>query len=411
MEGQSAVVRNRSVETALSGATATIFCRDVYKVTRPVGVELFCGVGGMTLGFEQAGFDVVAAFDSDPLSVEYHKKNFGETSSLEHDVAKLSAEYIKESANLNDRTVDVLFGGPPCQGFSEIGQRRDGDSRNLLILEFARLVGELKPSYFVVETVRGLLYSYSKPMLDSVLERVDSVGYTVAAPIQVLDASKFGVPQKRRRAFLLGFKKGLPAPGYPTPLACEGNLLAHPTVADAIGDLPKLDEYNDLLTSDVFDGELGAPSEYAKILRGEAIDPADLAQSRERAQAGLSGCLRTIHREETVKRFQETTPGTYEAKSRCYRLKENGTAYTLRAGTPPAYGSFTAARPIHPTQPRCITTREAARLHSFPDWFEFHPTKWHGFRQIGNAVPPLLARAVALVIKQAIEESKGSTVD
>ena len=355
----------------------------------------------MSLGFEQAGVCVPAAFDSDPVNVEYHRRNFPRSLTYQDDVSKLSATDLLKKADLAVGDIDVLFGGPPCQGFSEIGQRKHGDHRNLLILEFARLIRALQPRYFVVENVRGLLYSYSKSILDSFVLRVKRSGYNVLDPIQVLDASNYGVPQKRRRAFIIGHLKSVSAPEYPKPLRCDDEFIDPPTVAEAIGDLPSLALHADLLESDVFTGKLGIPSDYAKVLRGESIDPGDHSYRRTSPREGLSGCFRTSHSAETMKRFRSTAPGTYEQGSRYYRLKLDGQSNTLRAGTGPLYGSFTAARPIHPTEPRCITTREAARLHSFPDWFEFHPTKWHGFKQVGNAVPPRLARAVAESIVRA----------
>jgi DNA (cytosine-5)-methyltransferase 1 len=116
----------------------------------------------------------------------------------------------------------------------------------------------------------------------------------------------------------------------------------------------------------------------------------------------LTGCMRTVHTAKTIKRFGKTKQGAYEERGRFHRLAKGGLANTLRAGTGPAQGSFMAPRPIHPFQDRCITVREAARLHSFPDWFTFHPTKWHGFRQIGNSVPPRLARGVAESVRRAL---------
>jgi DNA (cytosine-5)-methyltransferase 1 len=109
----------------------------------------------------------------------------------------------------------------------------------------------------------------------------------------------------------------------------------------------------------------------------------------------LTSSLRTIHTDLSKKRFLETAPGDTEPVSRFHKLDPKGVCNTIRAGTASDHGAFTSPRPIHPYSPRCITVREAARLHSYPDWFRFHVTKWHGFRQIGNSVPPLLARAVA----------------
>jgi DNA (cytosine-5)-methyltransferase 1 len=366
-------------------------------MTKPIAVELFCGVGGMTLGFEQAGFNVVAAFDSDKRNVEFHKLNFPHSQTFDNDISKLTGEEVLRLTKSQADSIDLLFGGPPCQGFSVIGRRREGDKRNLLILHFARLVRELRPKYFVVENVRGLLYAYSKKTLKSFLQRVRRSGYEVVEPIITLDATEYGVPQKRHRAFILGYRKGSTPPAYPLPLSNPDERLLSPTVNDAIGDLPDITAFDELLTNDRYVGELGTPSKYATALR---LPPTNGYPKRA---DWLSGCMRTIHTQKTKKAFAATTPGTYERKSRCYRLKSDGISFTLRAGSDVNNGSFTAARPIHPNQPRCITTREAARLHSFPDWFQFHPTKWHGFRQVGNAVPPLLAQAVAASVFNAIK--------
>jgi DNA (cytosine-5)-methyltransferase 1 len=363
---------------------------------RPVAVEIFCGVGGMTLGFEQAGFEVVAAFDRDERNVAYHTINFPHSKTFNRDVARLSGDEVLELGGIPVGSIDLLFGGPPCQGFSEIGRKDADDKRNLLIFEFARLLRELKPKYFVVENVRGLLYSYSEKVLTSFLRRVRRAGYEVVEPILVLDASKYGVPQKRQRAFILGYQRGATPPRYPHPPSTLSGPISSPTVADAIGDLPDVSTMAELLTCDRYVGELGKPSEYAAKLR---MPPTNGYPKKE---VWLGGCMRTAHSRETQRRFAATRPGTYEPVSRCYRLSSGGVAYTLRAGSDVDNGSFTAARPIHPLQPRCITTREAARLHSFPDWFQFHPTKWHGFRQVGNAVPPLLARAVASSVMECV---------
>lgn len=373
-------------------------------MSNPTAIDLFCGVGGMSLGFEQAGFDIVGAYDLESVNVEYHRRNFPHTSSFEADVSKLSGSSIREETKLGLTELDVLFGGPPCQGFSAIGQRRQDDIRSRLLHEFARLVDELQPRYFVVENVRGLTYEYSKPTLDEFLLRVKRAGYSVVEPVAVLDASRFGVPQRRQRVFVLGYRHDQTMPDYPEPThGCPGGIPSR-TVWDAIGDLPDVSSCPAFFQTDIYEGPLGAGCDYALMLRGELADLEDLSLPRQANSKHLTGFLLTEHAPQVVQRFAATEPGTTEKTSRYYRLKFDGLANTLRAGTGPKHGSFTAARPIHPSQPRCITTREAARLHSFPDWFEFHPTKWHGFRQVGNAVPPLLARAVAKsVLKAAVK--------
>ena len=380
---------------------------------RPIGVDLFAGVGGMSLGFEQAGFDVAAAVDLDPINVSVHGKNFPNCKVIQADVSKLSAKSLLEEAALSASSVDVVFGGPPCQGFSLMGRRRIEDERNLLLLHFARLVREIRPRYFVVENVPGLMLGNCVELLRSFERRIRRAGYDLVEPVRILDATDFGVPQRRQRAFLLGFKKELEPPRYPMPNDIRGDNGSGPvpTVWDAIGDLSALEDCPQLLESDRYHGKLGTPSEYAKpLLASEAehdgVEPRKVLNGR-----GLGGCLRTKHSPEIQRRFADTTPGTSEKISRFFRLDCGGVAHTLRAGTGPEYGSHTAARPIHPKEPRCITTREAARLHSFPDWFEFHPTKWHGFRQVGNSVPPLLAQAVARTLLELLtsdEQAEGA---
>jgi len=230
----------------------------------------------------------------------------------------------------------------------------------------------------------------------------------VVSPIQVLNAAEFGVPQRRKRVFILGHMARATPPAYPAPThpySKNGNS-GRPSVWDAIGDLPKIDNYRYLLETDEYRGTLGKPSHYSRLLRGEVLDSENGVKEATTNGSGLRGCLRTSHSAKTVRRFSKTKQGCSEQVSRSYRLSKNGLAPTLRAGTGPAHGSFMAPRPIHPFQDRCITVREAARLHSFPDYFQFHPTKWHGFQQIGNSVPPLLARAVAKAVRLALEKSR-----
>jgi DNA (cytosine-5)-methyltransferase 1 len=366
---------------------------------QPIAIDIFSGAGGMSLGFEQAGFDVRVAYDIEPINVATYARNFPDSEAVEADVHKLTGDAIRIKAKT--RTVDVLFGGPPCQGFSVIGKRRADDPRNELLLEFARLVDEVRPRYFVVENVAGLTIGSARKSLQQFLARVTKAGYRCVEPVQILDASQFGVPQQRRRVFILGHLQSFAAPTYPTPRAG-----LPPTVWDAIGDVSLLDEHAGNDRGDLYEGPLGPPSAYASILRGEVDDPDDLAAEREVSDAGLAGCARSVHSATTIRRFAKTLPGHREHVSKFHRLAADGISYTIRAGTGPQNGSFMASRPIHPEYPRCITVREAARLHSFPDWFQFNETKWHGFRQIGNSVPPLMARAVAKCIMAALNRRK-----
>lgn len=371
-----------------------------------LAIDLFCGVGGMSLGFEQAGFNVLCAIDSEPTSCHQYALNFPDTCVLQDDISAVRGDSLRHRLGILSDCVHVVFGGPPCQGFSVGGKRDVNDQRNLLLLEFARVTVEIAPLYFVAENVAGLLGKKPRHLLDQFIQMLMEGGYKIVDPIQVLDACNFGVPQRRRRAFIIGYRKDLPAPIYPRRQWESGGYVPPPiTVWDAIGDLPDIDDYDELLEDDTLYLPLGRPSRYARVLRGEERGDRDLSPPRQTPDAGVTGCTRTSHSAEVRARFALTPPGGREPISRFHRLNPGGLAATLRAGSRKTHGSFTAPRPIHPFHSRCISVREAARLHGFPDWFQFSRSKWHAHSQIGNAVPPPLALAVAESVRSCIESA------
>jgi DNA (cytosine-5)-methyltransferase 1 len=385
--------------------------------TRPLGVDLFAGAGGMTLGFEQAGFDVAAAVEYDPIHCATHEFNFPGCATICRSVADIDGKYIRDHSRIGDRPVDVLFGGAPCQGFSMIGKRALDDPRNSLVHHFVRLVADLKASYFVFENVRGLTVGAHRRFLEEIIGDFTKSGYRVVEDYRVLNAAHQGVPQNRHRLFLIGARTGFPLPEYPEAThymsgdgqSCDLFRQATPTVWDALRDLPEADDYEELLHRDWVKARYKKPTGYGARLRCDAGDPEDYSEPREFDASLLTSSLRTVHTDLSKKRFSETRPGDVEPVSRFHKLDPKGVCNTIRAGTASDHGAFTSPRPIHPTSPRCITVREAARLHSYPDWFRFHVTKWHGFRQIGNSVPPLLARAVAAKICEAFRAPKKAT--
>ncbi len=293
-----------------------------------------------------------------------------------------------------------------------IGKRALDDPRNQLVSHFARLVHELDASYFVFENVKGLTVGKHRQLLDEVIEEFGELGYNVLLPYRVLNAANFGVPQDRRRLFLLGAKRGLRLPVYPQietlPAGSASDDLVlpfGPCVGEAIGDLPDVEKFPELLSVDSTRMSLGKPSRYAAVLRGAVRDISDFSYRRHFKGDIVTSSMRSEHTVESRKRFKETVHGETEPISRFHKLDPRGVCNTLRAGTASDRGAFTSPRPIHPFYARCITVREAARLHSYPDWFRLHVTKWHGFRQIGNSVPPLLARAVGREIAAAMRYS------
>ncbi len=366
---------------------------------RPIGIDLFAGAGGLTLGFENAGFDIASAVEIDPIHCATHEFNFPYCKTICRSVLDIGGADIRRMAGIGAMNIAVVFGGAPCQGFSMIGKRALDDPRNALVHHFVRLVLELQPAYFAFENVKGLTVGNQRQVLDEMVGSFGQAGYRVLLPYDVLNAADYGVPQERHRLFLLGAREGQALPCYPEPRSeCV-------TVWQAIGDLPEADDYPKLMDRDWAEAEFGAPSAYARRLRGLANDPQDFGYRRRYDRAILSASLRTSHTDLSRRRFAATAFGKTEPVSRFHKLDPKGQCNTIRSGTASDRGAFTSPRPIHPYKPRCITNREAARLHSYPDWFRFHVTKWHGFRQIGNSVPPLLAQAVAARIMAALRKT------
>jgi len=377
-------------------------------MSRPIGIDLFAGAGGLSLGFEQAGFDIVAAVEIDPIHAAAHAFNFPKCAIIPKSVAHLSGADIRAAAGIADERISVVFGGAPCQGFSLIGQRALEDPRNRLVRDFVRLVAELDADYFVFENVKGITVGRHVEFLKELIEAFQIHGYEVRLPWKVLNAANYGVPQSRERLILMGCKRGLSVPEYPAAICRpagapedDSGLPEGPSCRDALGDLPDAERYKALLTTDSVKATWGEPSEYAKGLRGLKPSAEGYSQQRAWDSSKLTSSMRSDHTEISRHRFAETNGGDVEPISRFFRLPPGGVSNTLRAGTDSARGAFTSPRPIHYQYARCVTVREMARLHGFPDWFRFHQTKWHGARQIGNAVPPPLARAVATQIISA----------
>jgi DNA (cytosine-5)-methyltransferase 1 len=370
-----------------------------YPKTRPRIADLFCGAGGMSLGFEQAGFDIAVGIEADGHHVAAHHRNFPYSKTVCTSVTTVDAAKMREFAGGDE--IDVIIGGPPCQGFSNMGHRDAADARNSLIGEFARIVLDVRPKAFVMENVPAILSGDTRPLLDRVIEMFEEGGYTITKPLRVLTASDFGVPQARSRLFVLGLRSDLPGkidyPDGPCP-----DQPARPTVLEAIGDLPDIERSEKLFKCDLAKYDKKPQSAYARIARGVEADPSDASYPRGWKTSLCSGCLRTAHAEASVALYRATPPGVMVPGHKLPRLDPGGLAPTLRAGSDSTRGSYTAPRPIHPLLPRCITTREAARLHGYPDWFMFFPTKWHAYKQVGNSVCPPVARAVGRQVMKAL---------
>jgi DNA (cytosine-5)-methyltransferase 1 len=346
-------------------------------------VDLFCGCGGFSLGAHEAGLPPRLAFDVDPLLTSSYAANFPRTRLLLRDLAEVDGKSIVREL---DGPVDGLFGGPPCQAFSDIGHRQKDDPRRKLLGDFFRLVAETQPAFFVMENVRGLLYADARPALDDGLARL--LGrYEILQPT-ILDAADFGAATRRPRVFVIGYDR----------LRCDkftiddlnSARIPPATVKSAIADLAGAESLGSV---DGFDAwrirARGRPSGYAAMMRS--------------SDKSFTGHRATAHTTDVVKRFSRLKPGDIDPVGRHARLTWGGLCPTLRAGTGKERGSFQSVRPIHPEEHRVITVREAARLQGFPDSFRFHPTVWHSFRMIGNSVSPWVAKAIFSTISKRLE--------
>jgi DNA (cytosine-5)-methyltransferase 1 len=349
-------------------------------------VDLFSGAGGFSLGAHQAGLQVAAAFDNDPVLSASYPSNFPSTRMVLEDVAGLTSDMVCAAAG---GRVDGIFGGPPCQGFSDIGRHRPDDPRRELLGHFFRIVREVQPAFFAMENVRGLAYSDARVVLDEALQSVEDA-YAILGP-HIWDASEFGAATKRSRLFVIGIHKDR---GEPVTLEDIAVLKRPPaTVRAALGDLDGAVALGEEDGLDVWRiARAGRPSNYARCLR---------------ARGGrFTGHRKTEHSAAVVKRFAELPQGSEDAVGRHPRLEWRGQCPPLRAGTGVDRGSYQSVRPIHPSEPRVITIREAARLQGFPDAHRFHRTAWHSFRMIGNSVSPPMALAIFCAIKSKFEDRR-----
>ena len=345
-------------------------------------VDVFCGCGGFSLGAHQAGFDVVSAYDVDANLTHSFARNFPSTRLYLEDVTALTGERLLASAG---GEIGGIFGGPPCQGFSDIGRRAPDDPRRQLLGHFFRLVAEIEPTFFVMENVRGLAYHDARHVLEKALGQVTD-RYALLGP-HIWDASQFGAPTRRQRLFVVGVHKDR---GDPLTLEDVASRKSEPTnVRAAIADLTGAAKVGDQDGYDVWRfARPGRPSAYASAMRDRA--------------GNFTGHTETAHGPAIAARFAALAPGAIDPIGRHPKLAWQGQCPTLRAGTGADRGSYQSVRPIHPAEPRVITVREAARLQGFPDAHRFHPTVWHSFRMIGNSVSPIIARAIFAAIAAKI---------
>lgn len=344
-------------------------------LTGPNAIDLFCGAGGLSLGLAEAGIAVVAAVDNWIPAVESYKLNFPSHQIVEADLSELDADRLLRVAGLARDSLDLLVGGPPCQGFSIQRIGPDVDARNNRLLTFGRLVSTLRPRMFLIENVPGLLGTRGRGLLATLQADIARAGYDFVA--DVLDAVDYGVPQRRRRVVICGWRRdSVPPFALPGPLVGPAQ---YRTVWDAIGDLPT------------------PPIDYSP-------HPQDRLHRRMK--------ISSLNEE----RIRLVPPGggfedlPVELRVGCHkngadkighrfvygRLHPHEPAATITA----RFDSFTRGKFAHPTEHRNISLREGARLQTFPDRHHFVGTQEEIAALIGNAVPPVLARVLGQALHQ-----------
>lgn len=356
-------------------------------------IDLFAGVGGLSLGACRAGFKLKMAVEKDRYAFAAHSANFANSIHSSDDINELNGTSLLQKAGLDKNQLAGLIGGPPCQGFSTMGHRQIDDSRNDLFKKFFTLVKETRPKFFLAENVPGIMNTDYDAIRAQAMDGLE--GYTLLQPLKVC-AADYGAATSRTRVLFIGYLSDeigkLTVEDF-TPAKDIKRI----NVRTALTGLP-------ITIKDTWDNDDNGWRKVRTDIDGEfgsrvrAHVPHGVGHSTTLNMWNLkkitSGCIATHHETETIKRFANIEPGKTDKISRGLRLDPNGLCPTLRAGTDSERGSYQAVRPIHPTEPRVITPREAARLQGFPDWFRFDKTKWHSFRQIGNSVSPILAESI-----------------
>lgn len=368
--------------------------------SKPTAVSLFAGAGGCSLGFQQAGFDVRFATDIDRNAVESYKRNFEETPCEVADVRDLGSEMLLDKVRLRSGELDILLGGPPCQGFSSAGIKSGEDPRNSLVRHYVRLLKGIRPKWFVMENVEGLLTNDGGLHVRDAVDAFLNAGYSVN--LEKIYAQGYGVPQRRKRVLIVGNRLGHDFVFPASVTLFSGSIFrkGEITFSTATSDLPPA-------TSDGSKPlpHIGPPkNELQAYLRGDAKTVTDhfspaLSEIQLERVRGLSPG-------QTMKDLPEHLQ--HESfRRRAFRRVMDGTPVERRGGAPSGLKRLFADEPsltmtsaatrefVHPSEDRLLTLRECARLQTFPDSFVFAGSAASRIQQVGNAIPPMLARIVA----------------
>jgi len=344
-------------------------------------IDLFCGAGGLSLGFKDANYNLLCGVDFDKPSLETYSKNFKNSKAIEADLFDEKSSLKKIEDEINNKTVDVIIAGPPCQGFSLTGSRNLEDSRNKLYLAVVHFVKYFKPKAFLIENVPGICNLYKGKVKEQIINSFEELEYTVFHTEKPLLAADYGVPQMRKRMFFVGFRKDLNITDFqfPLPYYNKNNYI---TCGEAIDDLPSLEN---TLGSNISDYDNKPQNKYQQLMRKNSKK--------------LYNHVGTNHTDEVKWVISQVPEGGNhkdlpEGVGESRKFNEAWTRYHSKK---PSKTIDTGHRNhFHYKYNRVPTVRENARLQSFPDDFIFTGNKTQQYKQVGNAVPPLLSKALAL---------------
>lgn len=332
-------------------------------------IDLFCGCGGLSKGFEMAGFNTVLAIDFWKDAVETFNNNHKNKVAICDDVSKISNEFLDNLTQKNKIT--GIVGGPPCQGYSTVGKRDINDDRNYLYLQYCRIVEKVKPEFFVLENVKGLLTLNNGKFKEDIVERFTKLGYIV--DYKILNSADYGVPQNRNRVFFVGIKNKK----FKFPKEKSIKVTTYEAISD-------LTSYEDKYTT-------SAQTSYQKNMREN--------------NKQLKNNEFTVHTEKTIDVISKIPDGgkITDLPKEFWEIRKYNKAFQRMNSKLQSNTIDTGHRNyFHYSENRIPTVRESARIQSFPDNFIFYGSRTSQYKQVGNAVPPLLANAIAIEIMKQI---------
>lgn len=356
-------------------------------------IDLFCGCGGFSKGFEEAGYNICFGIDMWNDATITYQKNFPNATVLNEDITKVNGKAILESTGLSANDIDVIIGGPPCQGFSVSGKRMIDDGRNKLYKSYVQIVSDIQPKAFVMENVPGLVRLFKGQVAEQVIEDFTAIGYSVQ--MKILSADNYGVPQQRKRVFFVGLRNDLVANGaefvYPNPIRGTGTNIPVWTCKDAISDLDFVPD--DRVLGEDLEYRLPAVNDYQKKMREGSKSV--LNHSVTLHSARTKQIIAMVPDGGNYKDLPEELWNTRKVNIAWTRMDSSKACFTIDTGH---------NHHFHYKENRVPTVRESARIQSFPDTFEFVGIKTSQLKQVGNAVPPLLAKAIAESITCILEQ-------